>query len=116
MLLFYKNKAWTNRIIFLEWENKPTQNISADNHTKEDGSKDELLILQYNLNYQEHKNINICVRRQITHFLGIVILSTHINCVLLMQAQEIISGFGSEFTLMSGLGTMEMWIYGIWAY
>ena len=68
----------------------------------------ELLILQDNFDDQEHKNTNICVRREITHFVDISILSTHINCILLMQAHEIRSCFGSKFTLMSGFGTMEM--------
>ena len=33
-----------------------------------------------------------------------------------MHVQEIRSYFGSDFTLMSGFGTMEMWSYGIWEY
>ena len=36
--------------------------------------------------------------------------------ILLTQVQEIRSGFGLEFTFMSGFGTMKMWSNGIWAY
>ena len=50
-----KNKAWTNRRVFLEWENIHTHQISADHHTKEDRSKEELLVLQDNLDYQVKK-------------------------------------------------------------
>ena len=83
--------------------------ISADNHTKEDGSKEESSILQDNLDDQ-------CVRRDTTPFVGITILSTHINWILMNMVQEIRSGFGLEFTLMSGFGTTEMRSNGIWAY
>ena len=43
--------------------------IRADHHTKEYGSKEELLILQDNLYDQVHKKTKICVRREITPFL-----------------------------------------------
>ena len=36
--------------------------------------------------------------------------------ILGMQVQEIRSGFGLDFTLVSGFGNMEMWRYGIWDY
>ena len=62
------------------------------------------------------KNIKIFVRREITPFVGIIILSTQMTWILLMQVQKIISVFVSEFTLMSNFGTMKMWIYGIWDY
>ena len=55
VLLFYKNKAWENRRVFLEWENTHTHQKSAYHHIKEDGSKEELLILQYNLYDQVQK-------------------------------------------------------------
>ena len=41
-----KNKSWENRRVLLEWENTHMKQICADNHTKEDGSKEELLVLQ----------------------------------------------------------------------
>ena len=90
--------------------------ISADYHTKEDGPKEEFSILQDNLNDQVQKNTKICVRRNTTPFVGITILSTHMTWILLTLVQEIRSGFGLKFTLMSGFGTMEMWSNGIWAY
>ena len=61
-------------------------------------------------------NTNICVRRDIIPFVGINILITQMNWILLMQVHKIRSGFGSEFTLRSVFGTMAMWSYGIWAY
>ena len=90
--------------------------ISADHHTTEDGPKEELPILKYNPDYQVHKNTKIFVRRDTTPFVGITILSTNMTWILLTQVQEIRSGFGLEFTLMSGFGTMVMWSNGIWAY
>ena len=73
--------------------------------------------LKDNLDDQvQNKNTNVCVRREITPFVGINILSTQMTWILLTQVQEIWLDFGSEFTLMSGFGTMEMWSYGIWAY
>ena len=92
------------------------RHISADHHTKEDGPKEELSILQDNLDGQVQKDTKICVRMDTTPFVGITNLSTHMTCILLTQVQEIISGFGLEFTLMSSLGNMAMWSYGIWYY
>ena len=40
---------------FLEWENTHTHQISAYHHTKEDGYKEELLILKYNLDDKSQK-------------------------------------------------------------
>ena len=51
---------------FLEWEKTHVNQISADHHTKEDGSKEELLILQENLDNQVQKNTNIYVRKDNT--------------------------------------------------
>ena len=62
--------------------------ISAENHTKEYGSKEELLILKYNLDGRVHKNTKICVRIKLTPFVGIYLLSTHMNWLLLMQVKE----------------------------
>ena len=73
-------------------------------------------ILKYNLDGQVQKKTKICVSRYTTPFVGITIMSTHITWILLNQMQEIRSGFGLDFTLMSGFGTMEMWRNGIWAY
>ena len=56
MLLFWKNKARQNRRFLLECENTHIHQISADHHTKEDGYKEELLILQDNLDDKVHKN------------------------------------------------------------
>ena len=49
MLLFFKNKDWENIRVFIGWENTHMRQISADHHTKEDGTKEELYTLQYNL-------------------------------------------------------------------
>ena len=62
------------------------------------------------------KNTKICVRRYTTPFVGIAILSTHMTWILLTQVQEIRSGFGLEFTLMSDSGTMAIRSNGIWDY
>ena len=69
----------------------------------------------YNITWtiRYRNNNNIYVRKEIIPFVGITILSTHKTWILLKQVQEIISVFGSEFTLMSGFGAMEMWSYGI---
>ena len=61
-------------------------------------------------------NTKICVKRDITPFVGIAILSTHMTWILLIKVQEIISVFGSEFTLICGFVTMAMWSYVIWDY
>ena len=90
--------------------------ISAYHHTKKDGPKEELPLLQDNLDVQVQKNTKIYVRRDTTPFVGITILSTHITWILLTQVQEIISRFGLEFTFMSGFGNMEMWSNDIWVY
>ena len=47
MLLLLKNKAWAKIIVLLGWGKKYTSQISADQHTKEEGPKYELYILQY---------------------------------------------------------------------
>ena len=62
------------------------------------------------------KNTKIFVRRDITPFVGITIMSTHMTWILLTQVQEIRSGFGLEFTVISGFGTMAIWRNDIWAY
>ena len=67
---------------------------SADHNTKEDGPKGGLSILQDNLDDQVYKNTKICVRRDTTPLVGITILITHMNWILLNQVQEIRSGFG----------------------
>ena len=61
--------------------------ISADHHTKEDRHKEELYILQYNLDDQAQKNTKICVRRDTTPFVGIAIPITHMTWILLNQVQ-----------------------------
>ena len=66
----------------------------ADHHTKEDGPKEELLILQDNPDDQVQKNTKICVSRYTTPFFGITIMSKHMTWILLNQVQEIRSGFG----------------------
>ena len=43
-----ENKYWSDRRVFHEWANTHMRQISAERHTKEDCSKGELLILQYN--------------------------------------------------------------------
>ena len=66
-------------------ENTHTHQISADNHTTQDGYKEELIILQDNLDDQVQKNTNICVRREIEPVVSTAIVSTQINFILLMQ-------------------------------
>ena len=61
-------------------------------------------------------NTKICVRREITPFFGITILSKDMTWILLTQVQETRSGFGSEFPFMSSFGTMEIRSYDIWDY
>ena len=62
------------------------------------------------------KNANICVRMEIPPFDGIDILNTHISWILMTQVQEIRSSYGSEITLVSRFGTMEMCSYVSWTY
>ena len=50
-----KKKAWANRIFFLGLENTHTHHIIADHHSKEDGYKEELIILKDNLDNQVQK-------------------------------------------------------------
>ena len=73
-------------------------------------------ISQDNMDDQVQKNTKICVMRDTATFVGITILSTHMTWILLTQVQEIIPGFGLEFTFMSGFGNMTIWINGIWDY
>ena len=49
--IYYKR----DRRVLLEREKQYMRQISADHHTKEDGSKEELLILEYNLDEKVHK-------------------------------------------------------------
>ena len=50
MMCYYsENNYREDRRFLLEWENIHMCQIIADNHAKEDGSKEELLVLQYNL-------------------------------------------------------------------
>ena len=49
VILFWKNKYWEYRRVFLEWKITHIIQISSDHNTKEYGSKEELLILKYNL-------------------------------------------------------------------
>ena len=55
MLLFRKNKYWENIRVLLERENAHMHQISADNHTKQEGSNEELLVLQDNMDGQVQK-------------------------------------------------------------
>ena len=73
-------------------------------------------ILQDKMDDRIQKNTNICVSRDTTPSVGITIMSTHITWILMTLVQEIRSGFGLWFTLMSGFGNMAMWSNGIWAY
>ena len=60
-----------------------------------------------------HRNNNkTCFMRDLIHFVGIALLSTHMIRIVLKQVQERRSSFGLEYTLMSGFGTLLMWIYG----
>ena len=61
-------------------------------------------------------NTKIYTRREITPFVNIYILITHMTWFLLTQVQEIKYVFGLEFTLTSRFKTMEMWSYHIWIY
>ena len=45
----------SDRRVFLEWKNTHMHQIIAYKNTKEYGTKDELLILQYNLDGKVHK-------------------------------------------------------------
>ena len=67
--IFLKDNHWSKRRVFLEWANTHMCQTSADNHTKEYGSKEELLILQYNLDDKVQKNNKICVRMAPINFL-----------------------------------------------
>ena len=111
-----RNKARAKRRVFLDWENTHKRQISTNHNTKEHGTKEELMILQDNLDDNLHKNIKLCVSREITTFGGITVLITQMTWILLTQVQEIRSGFSLESTLMSGFGIMEIRSYNIWAY
>ena len=90
--------------------------ISVYRHTKEDGSKEKLIILQGNLYDKLQKKYQYMCQEGDKTFVGITILSAQMNWILLTQVQEIISGFGSYFNSMISFGTMAVWSYGIWAY
>ena len=51
----YYEKIRIDKTVFLELENTHTYHISSDCHTKEDGSKEELLLLQDNMDDQVQK-------------------------------------------------------------
>ena len=60
-------------------------------------------------------NTNVCVRRKLTPFVDINLLSTQTNWNLLTQVQVSTSSFGFEYTLMSDFGTLVVWSYGSWS-
>ena len=66
--------------------------------------------------FSYRKNTKTHVSRGLITFVGITLLITQMNRILLTQVQEIISSFGLEYTLMSDFRTLEMWMYGIRAY
>ena len=51
----YGKHYWEDKRVFLEWTNTHMCNISADNHTKVDGFKEEIPILKYNLDGKVQK-------------------------------------------------------------
>ena len=53
--------------------------INTDHQTKEDGTEEELSILQDNLDDKVQKKNKICVRKDTIPFVGITILSKHMN-------------------------------------
>ena len=55
MCSFSENNNWAYRRVFLEWENTHMRQISAYHNTKEDGYKEELRILKYNLDVKVQK-------------------------------------------------------------
>ena len=55
VLLLWKISLWENRRVFLGWTKTHTLQISGYHHTKEYGSKEELLIFQDNLDDQVQK-------------------------------------------------------------
>ena len=59
-------------------------------------------------------NDRACVSRELTHFVGIELLITKVNWILLTQVQETKPIIVSEYNLVSGFGTTLMWIYGSW--
>ena len=109
-----KNKYWEYRKILLEWEKTHMLKISADHHTKEDGSNWSYSSYNTTLMGRYINNIKICIRRELIIFVGIDLLITQMTWLLLKQVQEIISSFGLEFTLMIGFGTLTIWSYVSW--
>ena len=55
MCFCYEKKYWANRRVLLEWKKTHMHQISSDHHTKEDGFKYYLLILQDKLDDQVQK-------------------------------------------------------------
>ena len=72
----------------------------------------------YNITWllRYRKNIKICVDMDIIPFAVIVLMSTHIIWIFLMQVQENRSIFGLNFSFISVFGTLEIWSYVIWYY
>ena len=48
-------------------------------------------------------------------FVNIVLLSTHITCLLLTHVQERIKRLGSDFTFISVFGDLSICSYGGWS-
>ena len=64
-----KNKSCSDRRVLLDLTNTHLGHISAYNYTKEDGSKDELLLLQDNLDDKlQKKKQDMCYKGTNTLF------------------------------------------------
>ena len=111
MCSFSENNNWAYRRVFLEWENTHMRQISAYHNTKEDGYKEELRILKYNLDVKVQKQYQDMCQDRYNTLCWYYLLITHITCILLMKVQEIIPSFVLEFTFMSGFGTLGIWSY-----
>ena len=68
VLLFWKNKAWANRIVFLDWENKHTHQISADHHKKRMVPRRSYSYYKITWMIRYRNNTKIFVRRYIIPF------------------------------------------------
>ena len=82
--VLWENKAWSDRIVCLEWSTTYLNQISEHNHIKCDGSKENVLLLQDNIYGQVQKKYPDICRSKLILFFGIYLMITQTNWIILV--------------------------------
>ena len=88
--------------------------ISSYHHTKQDGSKQDPIILQYNLDSKVQKHYQYMCKDGYNTICWYFPTNYTDYLAPLDAGARKISSFGLEFTFMSGFGTLEIWSYSSW--